>query len=345
MSNTAVHFSGVTFGFGKQTPLFRDLSCSLTADRAAGKIVALMGPSGVGKTTFCELALGIQRPQKGTVTFVPDDANIGAIPQKAVMFDELSVRENITCLKYSKTLGPTFRDDKAEHAIKSLNLSGVLLSATRAAALSGGEAQRVMLARIQSIRCDVLILDEPCSFLDNRVKDTFLSALRAIVDESRLLALMVTHVWDEVRLVADDVAFLHQMNGSPVTLHVASVTEAIDYPPTVDALFGIHWPNCAVLSRSEITALPRELANCIPQEAGFIGLFHKAPNQSRNDGLAGNLWAHLAASSPSVANTLAPRRDCLEPKSVQCVFYGHDGVALQTRPVSTAGRGHIEAPR
>ncbi len=332
MSNTAIHFSGVTFGFGKRKPLFKNLSCSLTADRAAGTIIALMGPSGVGKTTFCELALGIQRPQKGSVKFVPDDANIAAIPQEAVMFDELSVRENITCLKYSKNLGRTFRDDKVEHAVESLNLSGVLQSATRPAALSGGEAQRVMLARIQSIRCNVLILDEPCSFLDNRVKESFLSALRAIVDESRLLALMVTHIWDEARLVADEVAFFHQTNGNPVTLHVTPVTEAAGCPPTIDALFGIHWPGCAVFSRSEITDLPEELAGYIPQEACFIGLFQDTRNQSKGEARAGSLWAHLAAaSSKNVSSTLGHWRNSVERMPAQCVFYGQDGVALRTR--------------
>jgi ABC-type multidrug transport system ATPase subunit len=108
MPETAIRFSEVTFGFGKRKPLFENLSCSLANDSAAGKIIALMGPSGVGKTTLCDLALGIRQPQKGSVRFASGNANIAFIPQKGVIFDELSVRDNITCLKYSKSLGKSF---------------------------------------------------------------------------------------------------------------------------------------------------------------------------------------------------------------------------------------------
>jgi len=74
MSDTALHFSGVTFGFVKGKPLFENLSCSLSNNLDKGKIIALMGPSGVGKTTFCDLALGNRQPQQGIVRFEPTNA-------------------------------------------------------------------------------------------------------------------------------------------------------------------------------------------------------------------------------------------------------------------------------
>lgn len=274
MSSTTLVFSAVTFGFAKGKPLFDSLSCSLANDADVGKIIALMGPSGVGKTSFCELALGIRRPDKGLVEFVPETANIAVIPQKGVIFEELSVRENITCLQYSNSLGATFHEDKVRKTVESLGLSGILQRGTRANALSGGEAQRVMLARTQTVDCDVLILDEPCSFLDNRVKDSFLKALRATVNKSRLLALMVTHVWDEALQAADEVLFFHQASGKAVTLHRNTIAEAQQAPPTIDALFAIYWPDCGLYDLMENPALPSLLkTEHVPHGARFLGLF------------------------------------------------------------------------
>lgn len=337
MSDTQLQFSDVTFGFGVRKPMFHNLTFALRNDSSAGKIIALMGPSGVGKTTFCDLALGIHQPQKGSVKFAPDNANIAVIPQKGIIFDELSVRENITCLKYSKSLGGTFREDKVQRAVESLNLTGVIQSATKANALSGGEAQRVMLARIQTIACDVLILDEPCSFLDNRIKDSFLAALRTTVESSRLLALMVTHVWDEAQLVADEVVFFHQANGNPVTLHRTSPAQAAKCPPTIDALFSIHWPDCAVFSRSDIAKLPKELVAHIPQDTHYVGFFDARLASSEHSALANSLWSSFSIAVPDTSspsrNKHAGQREHI---SAVCVFYGEGGVVLQTARADTS---------
>lgn len=273
MSETTVRFSNVTFGFGDRVPLFENLSCDLSNDGTSGRIVALMGPSGAGKTTFCDLASGTRRPQKGDVTFGSGRANVAVIPQKGIIFDELSVRENIACLKYSNSLGSTFREDTVQAAAASLGLSQVLRDGTPASALSGGEAQRVMLARIQTVACDLLILDEPCSFLDNRVKGAFLDALRKTVDEHHLLALMVTHVWDEARLVADEVIFFNRQPGQSVTTHRSSTVDAEKRPPTIDALFGIHWPDCSALKVAEIPAGTTLSESLLPPTAAFVGVF------------------------------------------------------------------------
>ncbi len=330
MSEPALHFSHVTFGFGKRKPLFENLSCSLANDSATGKVIALMGPSGVGKTTFCDLALGIRQPQKGSIKFAPENANIAVIPQKGVIFDELSVRENIECLKYSKNMGGSFREAKVQHAVESLGLSHVLETGTHASAISGGEAQRVMLARIQTINCDVLILDEPCSFLDNRVKDSFLTAMRSTVDESRLLALMVTHVWDEARLVADEVLFFHQAQGDSVQLHHTSVTQAMNNPPTIDALFGIHWPDCAVVDRLRIAGMDNHLTNRIPQAAALLGFFEGEPSEREDDSLDASLLGQLGVSGMGgewLRATL--KKGSGGRPNVRCVFYGEDGVAIR----------------
>lgn len=306
MHEKALRFEEVTFGFGVTEPLFRNLSCNLLNDSRAGKLIALMGPSGVGKTTFCDLALGIRRPQNGSVIFEPSNANIAFIPQKGVIFDELSIRENIACLKYSATVGDTFRDDKVQKAIDSLGLEGVLRSGVRACELSGGEAQRVMLARIQTVNCDILILDEPCSFLDNRVKESFLSALRATVNEYSLLAIMVTHVWEEARFIADEVVSFHKAPGQGVNLYELSVSETEIHPPTIDALFAIHWPDCRLIDVAEMPSLAPMNTERIPAETRFVGLFFHRTDGSEPAEEDVKLWNRygdfLRSSSPRSAS-------------------------------------------
>ena len=242
MPDTALHFSNLSFAFDRSPTMFDGLNCSFENRGGGGKLIALMGPSGVGKSTFCELALGNLKPQNGSVRYEPEHANLAVIPQRAVVFEELSVEENIACLRYSDTLGSTFQESRVATAAASLGLSTLLQGAGGTASLSGGEAQRVMLARIQTVDCQLLILDEPCSFLDNRMKDSFLSALRKAIDELGLLSLMVTHVWDEVRIIADEVVFFHHVPGQALSLHRCGVEQAQLRPPTLDALYAIHWP-------------------------------------------------------------------------------------------------------
>lgn len=273
MTEVVIQLSNVTFGYQKEKRLFDQLSCVLS-NGGCGRIVALMGPSGVGKTTFCNLILDIHAPSMGTVSLTPSDARVAFIPQRAVIFDELSVADNIACLAHSRTLGRTFRKQKIADAAASLGLSDVLNESTRADSLSGGEAQRVMLARIQTVSCDVLVLDEPCSWLDNRVKESFLAGLRTVVDEQSLLAVLVTHVWDEARAVADDVLFFHQPHGRSTAVHLLDIDQAANQPPTLDAFFGVHWPDCAVVPLADFTKTFPAAATQIPCSAFYVALCH-----------------------------------------------------------------------
>ena len=329
MTNTTIRFSDVTFGFRAQEPLFEGVSCTIASTPDAGKIVAVMGPSGVGKSTFCDLALGLRKPQQGSITFEPAKANIAVIPQKAVLFDELSIEENISCLKYSNTLGMTFDEQRLKLAVEALGLTTVLKRRTGISALSGGEAQRVMLARIQSVACDVLILDEPCSFLDNRVKDSFLEALRLTVDQSRLLALMVTHVWDEAQRIADEVIFFNQASGKPVTIHRREIREARRYPPTVDALYAIHWPDCLTFDLKAKNPVPDISLEDVPVDARFMGLYKGICGQEGGPTWACDLW-HQSKRSILVNGGCS---DAVAERSVNeglivVAYYNGDGVLV-----------------
>lgn len=293
MVNVSLNFSDVSFGFHGNDLLFEGLTLSIGNTNGLGKIIALMGPSGIGKSTFCELMLGIHKPRGGSITFEPKKPNVALIPQKGIVFEELSIEENIACLKHSTTLGPTFRQEMVNRAAETLGLMD-LLHKSASSKLSGGEAQRVMLARIQTIKCDLLILDEPCSFLDNMVKGTFLAQVRQTIDKSSMLALMVTHIWNEARLIADEVIFFNRIDGNTVTLHPVTTLEAEERPPTIDALYGIWWPNCRHVNFDDaITLLGRPIEG-IPASTHIVGLHSRnSAGESAPHDWACQLWARI----------------------------------------------------
>jgi ABC-type nitrate/sulfonate/bicarbonate transport system ATPase subunit len=328
MLSRSLRFSNVNFRFNNQRPLFQNLSCLLSNNGERGKITALMGPSGVGKSTFCDLALGVRKPQKGNIELEPTGAHIAMIPQKGVIFEELSVRDNISCLRFSKSLGQTFRDQNVDRAIHSLGLDNVVKAGTKPSALSGGEAQRVMLARIQTVGCDVLVLDEPCSFLDNRVKGSFLAALREMVDQLSLFALMVTHVWNEAELVADDVVFFHQSANQPVTLHQCKIATAECQPPTIDAMFSIHWPNCIAVDVGALPSEPEVSISEIPPETKAIGIFWTKDSKCNKTKWSYELLRKLAQSRPVPSGVCNAADQITDASDVVANCYDTNGVLL-----------------
>lgn len=329
MSNVSLSLSHVTFGFARRPYLFHDLSFSLATTNGEGRVFAVMGPSGVGKSTLCDLLLGIRRPNKGSIDFQPSDARIGFIPQRAVIFEELSVHDNISCLKYSKRVASTFDERNVNAAIESLGLSSVVAQGTRSSDISGGEAQRVMLARIRTVDCNILILDEPCSFLDNRLKASFLDALRTTVTQMKLLTVFVTHVWDEARQVADRVVFLEPTDGRGVSVSCHSIRGAEHSPPSVDAFYAIHWPHCELLGRDRIDSLPSRLASQVPEAASFLGLYDVSGDNAPNAVLAAEIGELITAdASRSGANPPGSRAAALQDAGIGCVFFDKDGQSL-----------------
>ena len=345
MRNISIEFQNVTFGYPSQVPLFTNFSLSLSNGSAGGRIVAIMGPSGIGKTTLCDLALGIQKPKQGRVKLDPNPPHIALIPQKGIIFDELTVRENVACLRYSKSLGRTFRQTKVDEAIGLLGLSKLLKNGTRAGVLSPGEAQRVMLARIHTIDCEILVLDEPCSFLDNQVKGWFLDALRETADRGSILTLFVTHVWEEANQVADEAVFLYPNANGGADAYPVPTSLARSCPPTIDALFSIHWPRCVVLDRAELKQMNYLGAATVPDSAKIAGVF-----DDNGDKSAGLLIKAEQIKKILQARPGWPLRDSARlPASLfrvdelRCVFYNQDGIEVGQCGADRKEYAHEEA--
>ncbi len=187
---------------------------SLTAE--PGEVLCLLGPSGSGKTTLLRIAAGVEIQNRGRVVIderevsgpsvflPPEKRGIGLMFQDFALFPHMNVLDNV---RFGLARLP---GHNALYAAQSaLDRVGLAHYADKYPhALSGGEQQRVALARALAPRPGVLLMDEPFSGLDSRLKDTIRADTLAILRESRATAIVVTHDAEEAMRMADQIALL-----------------------------------------------------------------------------------------------------------------------------------------
>ncbi|MFO0993057.1 MAG: ABC transporter ATP-binding protein [Hyphomicrobiales bacterium] len=226
-------FENISLSFGK-TEVLRDVSFEL----APGEIVCLLGPSGCGKTTLLRLAAGIERPQAGRVlidglevagprTFVPPERRgVGLMFQDFALFPHLTILENVAfglrSLKRSEALA------EADKALSRVGLSRYAEAYPHA--LSGGEQQRVALARAIVPRPQVMLMDEPFSGLDQRLRENVRNETLALLKETRATSMLVTHDSQEAMALADRILLMRQgrliQTGTPRELYQRPIDAA-----------------------------------------------------------------------------------------------------------------------
>ena len=178
-------------------------------DVAAGEIACLTGKSGSGKSTCLDLIAGFIEPRAGRVmiegadvlAMAPEDRPLTILFQKDNLFEHLSAFQNIA-LGISTSLRLTKGEEReVQNALERVGL--LPRAEQRASRLSGGEQQRVALARCLMRGRPVLLLDEPFAALDAETRTDMLALVRALVTDQRLATLMVTHDIDECEKIAD----------------------------------------------------------------------------------------------------------------------------------------------
>jgi putative spermidine/putrescine transport system ATP-binding protein len=211
MTGVAVELNDLTRVYGTVRALD-----GLTLHMEPGEFVALLGPSGCGKTTALRILAGLDEATSGTVSVGGRDItkvsankrDMGMVFQAYSLFPHLTALENVA---FGLKVRGRAKKDRAGRAGDMLDLVGLSAHVDRyAAEMSGGQQQRVALARALAIQPSVLLLDEPLSALDAKVRTQLRDEIRRVQLEVGTTTLFVTHDQEEALAVADRVGVMSQ---------------------------------------------------------------------------------------------------------------------------------------
>ena len=180
----------------------------------SGEIVALLGPSGCGKTTTLRMVAGFETPDAGSIALEGEGLvglpayrrGIGLVFQDYALFPHMTVEDNIGYGLKRRGVPRGERRERVAELLRLVRLEG--LGARRPIALSGGQQQRVALARALAIRPRLLLLDEPLSNLDAKLREDLRSELRDLLVSLKITTLLVTHDQIEAMAIADRIAVM-----------------------------------------------------------------------------------------------------------------------------------------
>ena len=252
---------GITRKFGDVTAV-DDVSLEI----ARGELFFLLGPSGCGKTTLLRLIAGFYAPDAGSILFdgqevtrrPPHRRNTGMVFQNYALWPHMTVRDNVAYGLVLRKVPPSERDDRVAEALRMVRMERYGERSPNQ--LSGGQQQRVALARALVIRPDVVLLDEPLSNLDARLRLEMRDEIRRIHDETATTMIYVTHDQKEALSMADRVAVMDSgavaQTGEPRSIYdrpanafvadfigetnfVAGRLTRLDMPLTVETPVGI----------------------------------------------------------------------------------------------------------
>lgn len=221
-------------GLEKRYPGTAPSVAELSLDIRDGEFFTLLGPSGCGKSTTLRMVAGFIQPTQGRILFderdvtsaPPNRRDTGMVFQNYALFPHMTVRANVA---YGLTVRRTGRAEKSrrvDHALEQVGLGGY--ADRRIDMLSGGQQQRVALARALVISPSVLLLDEPLSNLDAKLREETRAEIRATQKEAGITSLYVTHDQAEAMAMSDRVAVMEAGR-----LHqVASPREVYHRPAT-----------------------------------------------------------------------------------------------------------------
>jgi iron(III) transport system ATP-binding protein len=201
----------------------------VSLDIRDGELFTLLGPSGCGKTTILRLIGGFHKPDAGAIYFgdrevsaiPPYERNIGMVFQNYALWPHMTIFDNVAYgLKIKKT-PRTRMEERVNHALSLVHLTG--LEKRYPGQLSGGQQQRVALARALVLNPDVLLLDEPLSNLDAKIRQQVRTEIRKLQKDLAITAIYVTHDQEEALTLSDRIAVINhgrlQQLGAPRDLY------------------------------------------------------------------------------------------------------------------------------
>lgn len=232
MKGSDVTIEGVSKSFGDFKAL-KDVRLAIKK----GEFFSLLGPSGCGKTTLLRIIAGFESPDMGLVSFdgvdvlplPPDKRHANTVFQNYALFPHLSVFENVAFPLRIKKVPPKELRNRVTEYLKLVELD--LHAHKRPAQLSGGQKQRVAIARALINEPSVLLLDEPLSALDAKLRQHMLIELDRIHDKIGITFIYVTHDQQEALSVSDRIAVMNQGEvlqvGTPYEIYESPATDFV----------------------------------------------------------------------------------------------------------------------
>ncbi|MBL8746862.1 MAG: ABC transporter ATP-binding protein [Phycisphaerae bacterium] len=205
--NLSKHYK--SFGVGT-TKAVDDISLTIPK----GSLFFLLGPSGCGKTTLLRMIAGFIEPTSGAILFdgrnvsnvPPNKRNTGMVFQSYALWPHMSVEQNVAFGLSVRRVPRVERERRVMEALRAVRMDEY--AKRKPNQLSGGQQQRIALARALVVRPDVLLLDEPLSNLDAKLRTEMRHEIKRICHESRLTTVYVTHDQKEALSMADQIAVL-----------------------------------------------------------------------------------------------------------------------------------------
>ena len=221
-----------------------------TVDVGDGELFTLLGPSGCGKTTLLRLLAGFYQPDAGEIRFgdrvvsglPPYERNIGMVFQNYALWPHMTVRGNVTYGLRLRKLTSAEIAQRLADGLRKVNLVG--LEDRYPGQLSGGQQQRVALARALVLNPDILLLDEPLSNLDAKIRVHVRGEIRKLQQELGITTIYVTHDQEEALSLSDRVAVMRDGKilqvAAPKTLYERPVSRFVaDFVGTNNFIPGV----------------------------------------------------------------------------------------------------------
>ncbi|WP_297436403.1 ABC transporter ATP-binding protein [Thermococcus sp.] len=202
-----------------------------------GEFLTLLGPSGCGKTTTLRIIAGFDRPEGGEILFdgirmnevPPYERGIGIVFQDYALFPHMTVFKNVSFGLEMRRVPRRETEERVKRALELVGLRG--MENRYPEQLSGGQQQRVALARALVVEPEVLLLDEPLSNLDAKIREKLRGEVRRIQRELGITTIYVTHDQEEAMAISDRIAVMNvgtvEQVGKPLELYYRPKTEFV----------------------------------------------------------------------------------------------------------------------
>ncbi|MCF1502293.1 ABC transporter ATP-binding protein [Afifella sp. H1R] len=310
MAEEFLNLEAITKTFGTNT-VIKDLDLSFNS----GEFVSLLGPSGCGKTTVLRMIAGFEKPTKGRIFadgreithLKPSQRNVGMVFQSYALFPNLNVRDNIG---FGLKVAGVPRAKARERVAEMLELIGLPdLGRRYAFELSGGQQQRVALARALAPSPRMLLLDEPLSALDAKIRVSLREQIRNIQRELGITTIFVTHDQEEALSISDRIVVMNS-------------------------------------GRIEQVGAPFEVYNrpATPFVANFVGTLNRVEARVRNAAaqeVAIGEQSVVLRKLPATARDGEPIVLALRPEALNLVNGADDGICLNARVEAVSFLGSV----